>query len=290
MPALSFCYSFQSFKSGIVCALLLLFLFCCPVAGRTQDSSFLAVSYIKLKDPAKGAEYEANLKYYTTKVIGERIKDGSVRGWYLWKALMPSGTGAEYDYMIAISSNSLQMLLDDTSGAANFQRAMPGMGEPVRQAVGSNFNELRTITKKELYRNVAALDMTTPPKYAEVSVMKVMPGKYAAYRKMEQETFGAIQRERMRLGAISGWQFYEMLLPYADGAPEFFTVNYLTSLPQLMNPQWAPAVKAAWPKTDINKLFTDVEANRKTVRSNLLKLVMVIDNSTVNSLAGPAAN
>jgi hypothetical protein len=52
-----------------------------------------------------------------------------------------------------------------------------------------------------------------PPKYAMLEFIKYEPGKAAEYRKVEQEVWQPIHRERVKAGVIRSWSLWNRTLP-----------------------------------------------------------------------------
>ncbi len=52
-----------------------------------------------------------------------------------------------------------------------------------------------------------------PPKYAMLEFIKYEPGKAAEYRKVEQEVWQPIHRERLKVGVIRSWSLWNRTLP-----------------------------------------------------------------------------
>ena len=52
-----------------------------------------------------------------------------------------------------------------------------------------------------------------PPKYVLLEFIKYEPGKAAEYRKIEQEIWQPIHRERMKAGIIRSWSLWDRTLP-----------------------------------------------------------------------------
>ena len=52
-----------------------------------------------------------------------------------------------------------------------------------------------------------------PPKYAMLEYIKYEPGKAAEYRKVEQEVWQPIHRERIKAGVIRSWSLWSRTLP-----------------------------------------------------------------------------
>ena len=252
-----------------------------PLQGRAQDSLHLfSVTYIKLKDPTYAKQYEALLNYYG-KAAGEYgLKTGRITGYYVLKVIMPIGSSSDCDYKVVVTSNSLNVLLDDTT--AVLKNAIPGMTDDMVKGVNDQYNDMRTIVKKEIYNTTDWIDMTPSAKYIEIDYMKPADGKYSDYIKAERETWKPVHKERMKLGALSGWQLDEKIMPASEKETyDVVTANFYDSLPMMLDAKYTQAFKTVWPKMDIAKVGTDISALRTMVKSDLLKILLAIDVNTM---------
>jgi hypothetical protein len=252
-----------------------------PLQSRAQDSLHLfSVTYIKLKDPMYGKQYESLLNYYS-KAIGEYgVKTGKIQGFYALKVIMPTGSLSDCDYKVVVVSNNLNILLDDT--AAYLKKAVAGMTDEMAEGVNEQYNNIRTIVKKEIYNTVDWIDVSSSPKYVEIDYMKPADGKYSDYIKAERETWKPVHKERMKLGALSGWELDEKLMPASDKETyDVVTANFFDSLPMMLDAKYEQAFKSVWPQMDINKVGTEVGALRTMVKSDLLKVMFAVNASTM---------
>jgi len=252
-----------------------------PLQGRAQDSLHLfSVTYIKLKDPTYAKQYEALLNYYG-KAAGEYgLKTGRITGYYVLKVIMPIGSSSDCDYKVVVTSNSLNVLLDDTT--AVLKNAIPGMTDDMVKGVNDQYNDMRTIVKKEIYYTTDWIDITPSAKYIEIDYMKPADGKYSDYIKAERETWKPVHKERMKLGALSGWQLDEKIMPASEKETyDVVTANFYDSLPMMLDAKYTQAFKTVWPKMDIAKVGTDISALRTMVKSDLLKILLAIDVNTM---------
>src|SRR5438034_7311213 len=55
--------------------------------------------------------------------------------------------------------------------------------------------------------------VAAPPKFALIEYFKIEPGKNADYRKLEQEVWMPIHRERVKMGVIKSWSAWVVRFP-----------------------------------------------------------------------------
>ena len=248
-----------------------------PIQTRAQDSLHLfSVSYIKLKDPMYAKQYESLLSYYG-KAVGEYgVKTGRIQGYYALKVIMPTGSSSNYDYEVVVTSNNMNVLLDDTS--AVLKNAFPGMTDDMVKGVNEQYSNIRTIVKKEIYNTADFIEVTPSAKYVEIDFMKAADGKYADYIKTERQTWKPVHQERIKLGVLSGWELDEKVMPASDKEMyDAVTANFYDSLSVMLDAKYEQAFKTVWPKLDINKVGTDISALRTMVKSDLLKIMLAIN-------------
>lgn len=261
------------------------FLFCFflsqPMQTKAQDSMHLfSVTYIKLKDPMYARQYESLLNYYG-KAVGEYgVRTGKINGYYVLKVIMPVGSSSNYDYEVVVNSNNINVLLDDTS--AVLKNAFPGMTDDMVKGVNDQYNNIRTIVKKEIYNTADWIDITSSPKYIEIDFMKPADGKYSDYIKAERQTWKPVHQERIKLGVLSAWEIDEKVMPAGDKEMyDVVTANFYDSLPMMLDSKYEQAFKTVWPKMDMNKVGTDIGALRTMVKSDLLKIMFAINAGTM---------
>ena len=193
---------------------------------------------------------------------------------------MPSGSTSDYDYEVVTNSNSINALLDDTTSI--LKNAITGMTDDMVKSINEQFNNVRTIVRREIYSGIDVIPPTKDPKYIEVDYMKPAAGKSSDYIKAERETWKPVHKERIKLGALSGWELDAKVMPGGDKEDyDFVTANFYDSLPQMLDGKYTQAFKTVWPKMDINKVASDVGNLRTMVKSDLLKPLFAVDANTM---------
>ncbi|HEX5151844.1 MAG TPA: hypothetical protein VFW07_10355 [Parafilimonas sp.] len=81
---------------------------------------------------------------------------------------------------------------------------------------------------------------------------------------------------------FSGRSNVFFIMPASDKeAYDVVTANFYDSLPMMLDAKYTQAFKTVWPQMDINKVGTAIGALRVLVKSDLLKILLVIDANTV---------
>ncbi len=118
----------------------------------------------------------------------------------------------------------------------------------------------------------------TPRRYAVLEYMKIESGKAADYRKMEQEIWMPIHRERLKAGLITGWTLWNLGFP--GGTAREYDVIAITYLPNLS------AVENSYPPEVFTKAhpnMTAAERNARTAPTRRIvrtELITILESST----------
>jgi hypothetical protein len=111
-------------------------------------------------------------------------------------------------------------------------------------------------------------------RYALLDYIKIEPGKNADYRKMEQEVWMPIHRERIKAGIITGWALWGVGFP--GGTAREYDVVGITYFPNLT------AVENSYPPEIFTKAHPNMTAaernsrtapTRRIVRSELITIL-----------------
>ena len=133
--------------------------------------------------------------------------------------------------------------------------------------------------------NVAVLAQSqtsapAPTQYALFEYFKLEPGKGAEYRKLEQEVWVPIHRERVKMGVIKSWSAWSVALP--GGVSREYDRVIITTFNKFADVQtpYPPEVfTKVFPNTTAAEIVTRTRALSKLVRS---ELVALIDSTSLN--------
>jgi len=260
-------------------------------AQNTPPPVYVSYSYIKTA-PGKFDSYDSLLKTYSKKIVDNGIKKGDYLQWSGYEVLSPTGSQADYNVVVVMVSNKIEMLLDPP-GTINelMTKNFPNLNQSQRDNVSKKYSEVRTLVKKEIYAVMSTTaDNDGPPtkrpsKYITVDYMSPVPGKEGEYANMEIQTFRPIHKERMKLGATLGWVMLRKVMPgdSNDAAP-FVTVGFYDNFAGMMDGKYEQAMKNVYPDQDATKVFDKINTVKKGQRVEIWKL-MVAD-----SMQGVAGN
>jgi hypothetical protein len=112
------------------------------------------------------------------------------------------------------------------------------------------------------------------PKYALLEYMKIEPGKAAEYRKMEQEVWMPVHRERVKAKLIRGWQLYGVRYP-GGVAREYdvVAVTFFDNFKDMENSAPPEVFAKANPNLKQAEFGARAAAVRKMVRTEVVALV-----------------
>ncbi len=120
----------------------------------------------------------------------------------------------------------------------------------------------------------AQVQTPAQPKYALLEYMKIEPGKAAEYRKMEQEVWLPVHRERIKGKLISGWAMYGVRYP--GGTAREYDVVVVTTFDNFKDVEAniPPEIFAkANPNLKREEYNARAAAVRKMVRTEVIALV-----------------
>jgi hypothetical protein len=124
----------------------------------------------------------------------------------------------------------------------------------------------------------AATQTPAPRRFAVIEFMNIEPGKGADYRKMEQEVWMPIHRERLKAGLISGWVLWGRRFP-GGTAHEYdvIAVTYFDNFAAVENSYPPEVFTKAHPNMTAAERNSRTGPTRKIVRT---ELVQILDSTT----------
>ncbi|HAH23571.1 MAG TPA: hypothetical protein DCL77_07415 [Prolixibacteraceae bacterium] len=257
--------------------LVLAFVFACiPMPGNAQNEPtvFAIVDFMKVK-PSQEAKYVDLEKNVWKPMHQERIKQGKITGWILYKILY-TGTSDPYNYATVTFFDKPANLEDPWAGI-DAQKILPGKDiDKLMNETG----EARDLVKSNLiYRQDEVVPEGAPGdvKYIEVDYMKVKPGKDAAYLDAEKTIWAPIHKEFVKAGTRAGWSLWSQVFPGGAGADyQYVTANYYPDFSKIGMADYNAAFKKAHPGKDMDALGKKTEDTRDLVRSELWQVVDMV--------------
>ncbi len=139
---------------------------------------------------------------------------------------------------------------------------------------------LLTLCAPSLRQRAQAQAQPVAPQYALFEYVKLEPGKGAEYRKMEQEVWVPIHRERVKQGLIKSWSSWGVRFP--GGAAREYDRVMITTFDKFAD------VERPYPPTVFTKVFPNTTAAELVARHNGIarivrsELVTLLDSVGLN--------
>ncbi|MBI1761418.1 MAG: hypothetical protein HYR56_08285 [Acidobacteria bacterium] len=112
------------------------------------------------------------------------------------------------------------------------------------------------------------------PRYALVEYMKIEPGKAAEYRKMEQEVWMPVHRERIKAKLIRGWELFGVRYPGGTAREyDVVAVTLYDNFKDLENSAPPEVFTKANPNMKREEFSARAALTRKIVRTEVIALV-----------------
>lgn len=195
-----------------------------------QEKPFFLVEYMKVK-PGMNEKYLESESKHWKPVHQERVKDGTILDWALYRIAHPSGTGTEYDYVtVTVFPNYAKM--ESPMNLDHFKTAHPnGNPEQMMEQTGNSRNLVKRLVVEGI--DFLPVENNTPAKYAQVDYMKVPEGGEQTYIEIETSIWKKMHQARQKAGKIKSWGIYSVRYPYGTKEPyNFTTVNFMSTWKQ----------------------------------------------------------
>ncbi|HEX4946416.1 MAG TPA: hypothetical protein VFZ34_07135 [Blastocatellia bacterium] len=133
--------------------------------------------------------------------------------------------------------------------------------------------------------NAAVLAQSQPPasaplKFVLIEYIKIEPGKGADFRKLEQEDWMPIHKERVKMGAIKSWSAWNVRWPGgADREYDRINISTFNKFTDAETPYPSAVFTKVFPNTPAGELMARFRKLARVVRT---ELVAVIDSTNIN--------
>jgi hypothetical protein len=265
--------------ANIIKASLLLVGSICTALVVAQQQTYHCISYYKIL-PGKEQELRNMVKAVDVKVQQERVNRGAISGWYLFEVLNPSGSSAEYDYIVITSVNHFKSIYETPySFDSALKKIIPGKDARFYSDYHTRLSGISRLVKEEIYAGIAAADSSIPGgfqfKYLVVDYMQPKPEKFGQYIKMETDTFRLVHKERIKLGALSQWACLQLYFPFdMKTGYNFLAMNFYKDIDMMFDSKYVEGIRNAFPSVSINDLFQSVGAMRDNPKADLWRLIV----------------
>jgi hypothetical protein len=248
------------------------------MTSAQRQPTYYRISYYKAV-PGKEEKLHSMMRDVDAKVQQARINSRATSGWYFYKLLSPSGSGTDYDYMAVTIINSYKNIFDSPYPFDSALRKTFSKKDAKFFAdYYARSNEVMKLIKEEIYAGIALADSSSKDgfqsKYIVSDFMQPKPDKFGDYLKMETDTFRVIHKERIKLGDISQWGCFSLMLPYDTKIGySVLCFNFYNDLDAMTTSKYVEALKNTFPTVDLGRLFQSSASLRDNPRADLWQLV-----------------
>lgn len=194
---------------------------------NAQEKMYILFEFMNVDNEQESAYAETEA--FWQNIHKERVKNGDIIGWDLWK-LQPGGEDQNHQYLtVNIYDDPVKMM----SGAGDFKKALeqayPDISEDVLTKIVDRTGKSRDLS----VRLFAEYLDGTQPEYemplgtiASIDMMKVNMDSYAAYEKFESQIYKSIHQKQVNAGEKESWGLVRIMSPIgSDTHASHITVN-----------------------------------------------------------------
>lgn len=202
----------------------------------------------------------------------ERIKQGNIVGWFLYKVWF-TGSSDSYNYVtVTLFSNPAN--LEDSWKNVDMAKVLPGkdIDKLFRETL-----ESREMVSSSLTNRQASVYPEGGPgdfKFIQIDYMKVEQGKEGDYWNAETNIWKPVHNEFIKAGSRVGWSLWGRVFPSGAGLDyQYATVNYMTDFSKVGAADYNAAFSKAYPGKNMEELFEKTNASRVLVKSELWEVI-----------------
>lgn len=240
-------------------------------AQQNEPQAFVMVDCLKIPFENE-AKYLDFVKNTVVPLQKERIKQGSILFWYLYKVRF-TGAGDSYNY-VAVSLFDNPAKIESPMKGLDVGKVFPGKD---LNKVLTEANSLRTIVSSTLLQRQSFVYPEGGPgdfKYLQIDYMKVPAGKDGENYDVETTVWKPVHNEFIKAGSRVGWSFWGRVFPAGTGMDfQYITVNYFADWSKIGAADYNDAFSKAHPGKDINELGKRTDASRSLVKSELWEVI-----------------
>ena len=261
-------------------ALFVLLALCAPsLRQRAQAQAqptapkFALFEYFKI-ELGKGADYRKMEQEVWVPIHRERVKQGIIKSWSSWGVRFPGGAAREYDRVMITTFDKFADV-ERPYPPGVFTKVFPNT---TAAELVARHNGIARIVRSELVTLLDSVGLNPQPlppgAPAEISFHKVEPGKGPEYRALVGKYSKPLSEERIKRGMLKGTQRFGV--GYPGGTERNYgqiTISYFDKFEQLETQYPPDLVTKVLPGMTIADVAAQLNAVRKTVRTQLLTLV-----------------
>lgn len=266
---------YMDFKKVMVAFILLAFAFgVFPLLGSAQENEpplFALVECMKVK-PQNESSYLDIEKNIWKPIHLERVKQGTIVGWYLYKVWF-TGTDDKYNY-VTVTLFSDPLKIEDPYKNIDPAKILPGKDiDKVMKETGDS----REMVSSSLINRQASVYRDGGPgdfKFIQLDYMKVEQGKENEYFDAEMSIWKPVHEAFIKAGSRVGWSLWGRVFPSGAGLDyQYATVNYMSDFSKIGTADYNGAFKTAHAGKNMDELFAKTNASRVLVKSELWEVI-----------------
>ncbi len=243
--------------------------FSATLLAQQASTGFHAVACLKIK-PDKTTEFRKWAAEELHKYAQSRVDSGVVSTYYLLRAVLPTGTSADCDYLsIAIYPG----LPPEPLGLEELGAALKKAGVSMSgQEYVDRRNSLSTLVSNGVFQTQMYAGASKKGDYFDVSYMKA--SSIDDWLAFEKNVWKPLAEQMIKEGMQAGWSVNLAVMPTGTEMPyQGVTVDVYPSWDAVFKAQIDPAFIDRFKKIhadmDPNKTFTDMEKIRSQTWSRL---------------------
>jgi hypothetical protein len=240
-------------------------------AQQNEPQAFVLVDCLKIPFENE-AKYLDFVKNTVVPIQKERIKQGTILAWYLYKVRF-TGAGDTYNYVV-VSLFDKPANIENPFKGLDVGKVFPGKD---LNKVLTEANSMRTIVSSTLLQRQSFVYPAGGPgdfKYLQIDYMKVPQGKEGEYYDVETTVWKPIHNEFIKAGSRVGWSLWGRVFPSGASLDfQYITANYFANWSQIGAADYNDAFNKAHPGKDMNEMGDKTNASRTLVKSELWEVV-----------------
>ena len=256
------CWIVSAFASALLCQAAM-----AQEIHSLPKPLYLMVDYMKVTSDK--ADAYVNIEKKVWKPIHEkRLKDGLIRGWYLYRVDNPPEARRDYSFVTVNVFDSFAKL-EDPHPEKYFTNV------PAEEL--QRTSDSRELIRSEVWRLEESL-MAAPAEdpFIVVDYHQPTPGNEMAYRALESDVWKKIHEARIKGGVMNAWLGCSRVFPGGSQIPfQFVTVNVFPTREPVSNPSADEAVNRAIQgmSDEQRALFINTDSLRTIVREDIWKRI-----------------
>ena len=244
--------------------------------AQNEDKMYYQLAYMKVK-PGMYTDYLKLEREIWKPIHQERVKQGKAAGWYMYEILYPSGSGAEYDYVIVNSVKGWKGIETMWDGYMDIAKKVLTKEQMVLM---EKTESTRDIVKMELWTSEdgAFDELDSTAMYQVCNYMQIPSGKWEEYMSMEKNLVKPVQQAEIKAGGRAGWGLYGMIFPYSDNAPyQAATVDFYYAWKDIGASNGGDLWEKIHPDMSESYISRQINESRTLVRQEVRVLVDQVD-------------